>query len=553
MLRRLSVENYALIDKLDIGFDAGLNIITGETGAGKSILLGALGLILGSRGESGVIKDAERNCVVEGEFRIDGYGLEPLFDDNDLDYSPDTVIRRIITPQGKSRAYVNDIPVQLAVLREIGDSLIDIHSQHQTLLLGDSRFQIKSVDSVASDKELLEGYATVFGAMTGSEKKLKEIREHAAAAGNDLEYVSYQLEQLHAARLAEGEQEELEALQKELTHASEIKEALLHAADTLGGEDERSVLASLKNVELSVGRLQEFFPAAEEYAARLKTAALELKDLYGEMSSQGDRVEADAGRLESVGSRLDTIYSLQQRHKIDTVAGLLDLQRVYEEQLKNIEGFDEEIERLTAEIAALRAQAVKLAAGITAARKKAAARVESYVTGTLAKLGMPAAQLKVEISPAADLQPDGADSVRFLFNANRNSALQPIEKVASGGEMSRLMLAIKSLLAGHAKMPTIIFDEIDAGVSGLIADKMGEIIWALASDIQVINITHLPQVASKGEAHFFVYKADTAEGAVTLIKRLSVEERVEEIAKMLSGAGVTEAARTQARTLLGTK
>ncbi len=551
MLRRLSVENYALIDKLDIEFASGLNIITGETGAGKSILLGALSLILGSRSDSAVAKDPGRNCVVEGEFDIAGYGLEPLFEEADIDYEPVTIIRRVISTSGKSRAYVNDIPVQLTALREIGGKLIDIHSQHQTLLLGDSRFQIKSVDSVADDGNLLDDYAKVYSELKIQERELARLKELAASASKDVEYVTYQLKQLHSMNLADGEQEELETYLKELTHASEIKENLLYSADVLGGDDERSILTLLKNMELSIGRLQNVFPVAGEYAQRLRSVLLELKDLYSEMASNGDRIEADNDRLESVRERLDAIYSLQQKHKVSSVAELLELQHKYEEQLKCINGYDEEIERLTVLIGELQEKAVKLASQITDVRKIAAEKVERYVVEVLSKLGMPSSQLKVEVIPSVGLQPDGADVVRFMFTANKNMPLQPIEKVASGGEMSRLMLALKSLLAGHSKLPTIIFDEIDTGVSGSIADKMGEIICTLAGDIQVINITHLPQVASKGDTHFFVYKEDTSAGTVTMIRKLDTDERIEEIAKMLSGSNVTDAARTQAKLLLG--
>lgn len=551
MLRRLSVENYALIDKLDIEFAPGLNIITGETGAGKSILLGALSLVLGCRGDVGAIKDDGRNCVIEAEFGIDGYDLREVLEAMDADYEPVTVIRRIITPAGKSRAYVNDVPVQLAALKEIGVRLIDIHSQHQTLLLSDSRFQIRTVDSAAGHDALLAGYRDVYGRLRTGERELAELCRRADDNRKDLDYITFQLNQLHEARLTDGEQEELEQTLGELTHASEIKETLLYGAEALDGDDDSCVLIRLKSLELSVGRLQGFYGPAGEYATRLRSAILELKDLSRELSSEGERIEADDSRLGQIRQRLDMLYALQQKHKVSSVGELLALQRDYEEQLRNIEGFDEAIRTLSQLIETLKTEAGALAAQLTQNRLKAAPGIEKYIGDTLSRLGMPAAQLRIEISPAEALGADGADAVRFLFTANRNMPLQPIEKVASGGEMSRLMLGLKALAANHAKLPSIIFDEIDTGVSGQIADKMGEIMVALAGRLQLINITHLPQVASKGDHHFFVYKVEEPDTTATRIRKLEGEERVGEIAKMLSGTDVTSAALEQARLLLG--
>lgn len=550
MLRRLSVENYALIDALDIEFASGLNTITGETGAGKSILLGALALVLGGRGDVAALKDEGRNCVIEAEFEVDGYGLESLFESLDVDYQQVTDIRRIITPAGKSRAYVNDIPVSLAALKEIGARLIDIHSQHQTLLAGDERFHIRVVDSIAAHGALLDRYRDTFARMRAAERELAELHYRAGESRKDFEYVSFQLNQLQEAKLTEGEQEELERLLNELTHASEIRETLLFGAEALDGDDENGMLIRLKNLELSIGRLHGFYAPAGDYAVRLRSVILELKDLSGELSAEGGRIEADDERMQRTRERLDTLYSLQQKHHVTSVAELLALQGRYEEQLRNIEGYDEAIRQLTETIHSLKSEATKLAGQITVGRQKAAPVIEKHVAETLARLGMPAAQLKVEIAPA-DLSTDGADAIRFLFTANRNMPLQPIDRVASGGEMSRLMLALKSLVARQTQLPTIIFDEIDAGVSGSIADRMGEIMVALAGNLQIINITHLPQVASKGDHHFYVYKADDAVGTATCIRKLGAEERVGEIAQMLSGADVTPAAREQARLLLG--
>lgn len=552
MLKRLSVENYALIDKLDIAFAPGLNIITGETGAGKSILLGALGLILGNRVESGVLRDPQRNCVVEAEFDLSGYHLKELFETLDIDYEEPCLIRRVITPAGKSRAYVNDLPVQLTALRTIGERLIDIHSQHQTLLVGESHFQTTLLDSVAGHLPLLDQYRTRYEELNRLKRQYEELQREAEATSKDREYVNYQLEELQAANLHEGEQEELEALLEELSHAVEIKETLMWGSQLLEGDDE-GVLTRLKSAEQSIGRLQSVYPQAEQFYQRLHSAVLDLKDLASEIAAEGDRIEADPARQEQTQERLDLIYSLQQKHKTDSVSGLLALQAEYTERLNSIDSYEERLTTLSQRIETLQAEARDMAAKITAERKKTAPKIEKHIMEQLSRLGMASAQLKIEISPADELRADGADVIRFLFTANRNTALQPIEKVASGGEMSRLMLALKALVVSHMQLPTIIFDEIDTGVSGAIADKMGEIVTALASQLQVINITHLPQVASKGDHHFFVYKEDTPSGTQTRIRELTADERVTEIAKMLSGSAVTQAAIDQARLLLGSE
>lgn len=552
MLKRLSVENYALIDKLDIEFAPGLNIITGETGAGKSILLGALGLILGNRVESGVLRDPQRNCVVEAEFDLKGYHLEELFDTFDIDYEEPCLIRRVITSAGKSRAYVNDLPVQLTALRAIGERLIDIHSQHQTLLVGESRFQTTLLDSVAEHLPLLEQYRSVYAELNEVKRQYEDLQREADATSKDREYVAYQLEELQAANLHEGEQEELETLLEELSHAVEIKEILMWTSQMLEGDDE-GVLTQLKSAEQSIGRLQSVYPQAEQFYQRLHSALLDLKDLASEVSAEGDRIEADPVRQEQTQERLDLIYSLQQKHKTDSVSGLLALQAEYAARLNGIDSYEERLAELAQRIGVLQEKASKLAADITNGRKNTAPKIEQYVMEQLARLGMASAQLQVDVHPAGELRADGADVIRFLFTANRNTALQPIEKVASGGEMSRLMLALKALVVSHMQLPTIIFDEIDTGVSGAIADKMGEIVTALGVRLQVINITHLPQVASKGDHHFFVYKEDTPNGTQTRIRELTADERVNEIAKMLSGSAVTQAAVEQARLLLGRK
>lgn len=552
MLTRLSVDNYALIDKLEIAFDNSLNIITGETGSGKSILLGALGLILGARADSSAIRDTSRNCVVEAEFDIEGYGLEPLFAELDIDYEPHTTVRRVINPAGKSRAYVNDLPVQLTSLREIGDRLIDIHSQYQTLLVGESRFQTGILDSVASDGRLLSEYSGCYGELEAARKEYGALSRSSGEAAKELDLIRHQFDELSAAGLKPGEQEEVEAQLSELEHASEIRETLGYAATLLDG-GESNMLTDLKGSAASVGRLQEFYPPAGEMYARLNGCYLELKDIASEISAESERIEANDELMQRLSDRVDLFYSLQQKHRVRTVGELIEIRDGLDRKLQSITNADAELAALKERIAALETKARDLAGRITTARTKAAPEVEKYVAGVLAELGMPSARLRVDIAPAGGFTPNGADRVAFMFTANKGSELQPLEKVASGGEMSRLMLALKSLIADRTGMPTVIFDEIDTGVSGNIADRMGDIINRMSGTMQVINITHLPQVASKGRTHFLVYKEESPAGTRTFIRRLGDEERVSHIASMLSGSRLTDAAVAQARLLLSGK
>ncbi len=545
MLRHLSVENYALIDKLEMQLGPGLNTVTGETGAGKSILLGALGLLLGTRGEAGVQKDPSKSCVVEGIFGLDGYGLELFFAENDLEYENTTTIRRIISASGKSRAYVNDLPVQLSTLRELGDRLIDIHSQHENLLLKDDRFRIGIVDGVAGQTALVKRYGEVYADWKDTLRRLGDARRRADDARRDEEYIRHQAEQLATVKLIAGEQEELEAEERELTHSDEIREAMGLCAGGLGA-DETGVVPQLKHFRQFIEKVSAMYPRGEEFAGRLSSAYLDLQDLEREMAAEYERIEGNPQRLAFVTERLNTIYSLQQKHRVSTVAELLELQREFEQKLHAIEHGDEQISQLEAETAARETEALELAAKISENRRKAGPEVETSVAGMLHRLGIPEARFIVGITPAADLRQNGGDEVRFLFTANGSMTPRPVEKIASGGEVSRVMLALKTLSARMAGQPTVIFDEIDAGVSGKVADAMGDIIAELGRGIQVMNITHLPQIAAKQGEHFLVYK----EGGSTHIRPLTTEERVGEIAKMLSGSTVTEAAIRQAQELL---
>ena len=550
MLERLSIENYALIQQLELELSPSLNIITGETGAGKSILLGALGLIMGNRADTAVLKDSGRNCVIEGLFDMGGYGLETFFDENELDYERHTVIRRIVTPAGKSRAYVNDLPVQLATLRELAAHLIDIHSQNQGVLVADGEFRIRVLDSLADNRGLRAEYGRAYRALREREQELARLREEVGRNRRDEEYMRFQWQQIAALGLHEGELQELEAEQRELSNAEGILAALSEAGGLMEN-DETGVLAALKTAEAALQRIGGVLEGTSDLAARIHSAYVELKDVSGEVASLAGRIEDNPARLEAVDNRIGAVSDLMRRYGAASSDELLALGNDLATRLEAITDSDAEIEELEAETGALRVTAEGLAAAVTASRTEASALFDEAVGRVLARLGMPSARFVTEITPSGALSPSGADSVRFLFNANGGEGLQSLERIASGGETSRVMLALKSIVARSTKLPTILFDEIDTGVSGKIADAMGRIIAELGDSMQVVNITHLPQVASKGETHFLVYKEASPSGNVTRIRLLDREARVGEIAKMLSGSEVTEAAVAQARALLG--
>lgn len=550
MLERLSIENYALIQQLELELSPSLNIITGETGAGKSILLGALGLIMGNRADTAVLKDSGRNCVIEGLFDMGGYGLETFFDENELDYERHTVIRRIVTPAGKSRAYVNDLPVQLATLRELAAHLIDIHSQNQGVLVADGEFRIRVLDSLADNRGLRAEYGRAYRALREREQELARLREEVGRNRRDEEYMRFQWQQIAALGLHEGELQELEAEQRELSNAEGILAALSEAGGLMEN-DETGVLAALKTAEAALQRIGGVLEGTSDLAARIHSAYVELKDVSGEVASLAGRIEDNPARLEAVDNRIGAISDLMRRYGAASSDELLALGNDLATRLEAITDSDAEIAELEAETGALRVTAEGLAAAVTASRTEASALFDEAVGRVLARLGMPSARFVTEITPSGALSPSGADSVRFLFNANGGEGLQSLERIASGGETSRVMLALKSIVARSTKLPTILFDEIDTGVSGKIADAMGRIIAELGDSMQVVNITHLPQVASKGETHFLVYKEASPSGNVTRIRLLDREARVGEIAKMLSGSEVTEAAVAQARALLG--
>lgn len=547
MLRELKIENYAIIEHLDICFHPGLNIITGETGAGKSILLGALGLLSGARADAASIRDGASSCVVEASFDISGYGLEELFEQNDLDYNPQITIRRVVNSTGKSRAYIDELPVTLTTLKAVTDRLVDIHSQHQTLLLAGSNFQIRTVDAIARHSPLLEQYATRYRALTQTRAALAQALAAAEQQSRERQLIEYQLDQLVTLALRPGETAELEAEQKTLAHAQEIAMGLDGCATALSNE-QSGVLVSLRAAINSISHIKAHYEAASELLERLESSFIELRDIESECGNRRDRIEISPSRLESVEGRLDTIYALAQRYTQGDAEALISLKTTLEDNLSHIDNATEHIEALRRTIDIENEQATALAAKITAGRTATAPLIEKQVLSTLAELGIAGAAFRVSITPApTGLGPTGADSISILFSGNSGVAPQPIEQVASGGEMSRVMLSLKGLIAQSMQLPTIIFDEIDTGVSGSVADRMGEIIVRMSRPMQIINITHLPQVASKGEHHYHVTKS---EGSGTTITKLTPEERLEQIARMLSGSDITAAARTQAAELL---
>lgn len=550
MLQSLTIENYALIDKLHITFSGGLSIITGETGAGKSILLGALSLILGQRADTSALKDDTKNCVVEGEFSIDGYGLSTVFEENDIDYAPVVTLRRMIVPGGKSRAFVNDVPVTLNVLKELGERLIDIHSQHQNLILNSSVFQMAVLDAQAGNNERLQQYRKIFSAYKTTCAQWQALQDKAARSKADYDYLQFQYNELQTVQLKPGEQQELEDELAQLTHAEEIKLALAKGCALLQ-EDENSVDNLLRDAGQSLQRIAAVLPAAAALAERIASCRVELRDVASEIASGNEKIATDANRLAFVESRLNTIYALQQKHRVDSVDALLVLQEQLGNNIYAIENYDRQLAELQAASAQQLAQVKEQAAQLSQHRKEITPSVTQYITGMLRLLGMPHAVFTISIAGTESFTGVGNDTVQFLFSANKEIMPQEISRVASGGEISRLMLCLKSLLVKGSGLPTIIFDEIDTGVSGEVADKMGSIIYGLSKNMQVINITHLPQIASKGNAHFVVYKELDAAGAtVTRMKLLCADERIMEIAKMLSGQNITQAAIDNAKELL---
>jgi len=549
MLIKLFVQNYALIRELDVELDNGLTIITGETGAGKSILLGALSLILGNRADSSVLLDKNEKCIVEGTFRIEEYELNEFFASNELDYEVVATLRREINPAGKSRAFINDTPVTVNLLKELGDRLIDIHSQHQTLMLNDNSFQLNLIDSFADTSGLKSKYRESFSNFKKIRKEYNVLKEKADKNRADLEYYQFQYKQLDEAKLKSGEQPELESEQELLTHAEEIKLALTTASNLFYAEG-TSILSMLREVKINLTRIRAFLSSGEALFTRTESSIIELDDLAVEIEKLAVSIEADPQRLQLVNNRLDNIYSLIQKHHVNDLDELIVKKDEIKDLISSIEGSDERLSELESLIKNESAAMKTLSDGISDKRKKILPEIESKITDLLHQLGMPNAKFKIAITHLNEFSPTGTDQADFLFSANKQIAPENLAKIASGGELSRVMLSLKSLLTKNNNLPTIIFDEIDSGVSGEVADKVGQILASMGKYMQVINITHLPQVASRGTRHFHVYKDDTDNSTFTRVKLLTNDERILEVARLLSGSEVTETAIQNARELL---
>lgn len=550
MLRSLYIQNYALIEKLDIGFDSGFSVITGETGAGKSIILGAIGLLLGQRADVKSIRKGASKCIIEARFDVSAYGMQPFFEANELEYEDECILRRELYASGKSRAFINDTPASLVQMKELGELLIDVHSQHQNLLLNKEGFQLNVLDLLAHDEAELTAYQKLYNDWRQARQDLEALVARAEQSRADEDYIRFQLEQLEEANLTDGEQEELEQEAEMLTHAEDIKAGLYRAGQALNA-DEGGVLEALKDCQNTMMGLRSVFAPAGELADRLDSVYIELKDISQELADKEEEVEFNPARLDEVNARLNLIYSLQQKHRVDTVKALLSLQENYALQLSAITSSDEDIARLEAQVKELFSQVTAQAQVLTEARTRAAREVERQMAARLVPLGMPNVRFQVEMGVRKEPGVHGADTVNFLFSANKNGVLQNISSVASGGEIARVMLSVKAMIAGAVKLPTIVFDEIDTGVSGEIADRMADIMQEMGdNDRQVISITHLPQIAARGRAHYKVYKEDNEVETNSHIRRLTDDERVEELAHMLSGATLTEAALNNARALL---
>lgn len=553
MLQQLYIHNFTLIDKLDIHFSSGFSVITGETGAGKSIILGAIGLLLGNRAEARLVKAGTDKCIVEAHFDISRYDMQQFFINNDIDYEPDDcIMRRELRANGKSRAFINDTPVSLTTARELGEQLVDIHSQHQNLLLQKDDFQLSVVDIIANNNKELQQYRTTYREYSDTKAALKKLEEQIAANRANEDFLRYQAKELVDANLVAGELSELEQEVETLSHTEDIKTAL-YSADETFSNDNGGIISSCKSAISRLSTITEVYPPVRELADRLDSAYIELKDIAHDISSLADNVDYDPQRLEVASSRLDALYSLQQKHHVETIEELIALRDNILHQLSHIDNADEELDALKAKVNEILAICTTKAKALTATRQKAAKKIEQQITDRLIALGMPNTRFEVRIEEKP-LSNDGADKPAFYFSANKNAPLQPVAQVASGGEIARVMLSLKAMISGAVKLPTIIFDEIDTGVSGRVAEMMAQIMKEMGdSNRQVISITHLPQIAALGSNHYKVEKTDTADGTTSTMRQLTPEERITELAQMLSGSNITDAAIQNARSLLGIK
>ena len=551
MLQSIHIQNYALIESLDINFHPGFSVITGETGAGKSIILGAIGLLVGQRADIKAIKTGANKCIVEARFHIASYELESFFEEHDLEYEEgECILRRELYASGKSRAFINDTPASLAQMKELGEKLIDVHSQHQNLLLNHEDFQLSVLDILAHDEKELQVYKETYSAFKKVSKELSDIQQQAEKNRQDEDYIRFQVEQLEEANLQAGEQETLEQEAETLTHAEEIQSSL-YKVDQLMASDEMTLLSVTKDCMQTLQGISRVYAPAQEWIERLNSCYIELKDLAHEIANASEEVEFNPTRLDYVNERLNLIYTLQQKHRVSTVEELIDIAEDYRSKLDAITSYDDRIEELKKQKETIYNKVLEQASVLTTRRLDAAKEIEKQMQAYLVPLGMPNVRFAVELETKKEPDTKGMDSVNFLFSANKNGMLQQVASIASGGEIARVMLSLKAMIAGAVKLPTIIFDEIDTGVSGSIAEKMALIMQEMGqADRQVISITHLPQIAAKGANHYKVYKEDTETGTNSHIRQLNQEERINEIANMLSGATLTEAALNNAKALL---
>lgn len=550
MLKKLYIKNFTLIDTLTINFDAGFSVITGETGAGKSIIIGAISLLLGQRADTKLIKHGQNKCIIEAFFDLSKYDMRQLFKNNDIDYDPqECIIRRELTSSGKSRAFVNDTPVSLSIMREIGEHLVDIHSQHQNLLLSKEDFQLNVVDIIADDKKQLKEYHQLYDSYKDASDKLKKMMESLQKDKENEEFIKFQYNELEQAKFQDGEQELLEQDSQTLNHAEDIKTAFF-TANSLFSDENNGIVENFKSSMMELRKIEDVYPQAKSFLQRMDSLYIEIKDIAQDLDGATEEVDYDPNRLEEINSRLDTIYSLQQKYHVKTISELKIIEQNLKKKIELIDNSDEEIKEQEDKKAACLKSCLNKAAILTNLRKEAAHRIENEMKKRLVPLGIPYVKFEVRITPK-DISADGVDKVSFLFSANKSTALEPVSQVASGGEIARVMLSIKAMISGVVKLPTIIFDEIDTGVSGKAAEMMGRIMQEMGDcGRQVISITHLPQIAAHGKKHYKVTKTENENGTVSNMTLLDEDQRVREIAQMLSGSNITDAAIDNARSLL---
>ena len=551
MLKHITIHNFALIEHVEVDFSAGFSVITGETGHGKSVFLGAISMLLGQRSDVKSIREGADKCIIEGSFDISGFDLKSFFDENELDYDNECIIRREVASTGRSRAFVNDTPIGVTQLKELGTKLIDIHSQHQNLLLGDRNYQLSVLDILANNTSLLNEYRSIYDKYTVLHRDICRMKEELEKSRRDEEWLRFQLEELDNAKIKEGELEELEQEIQELSHAEEIKSALYSAYNNIDGNETQCPLQLLRDATHSLSRIAEHYSAAQELAERLESNYIELKDCCEEILQRAERIQFAPDRLDFVENRIALLYNLQKKHHVTSIEELITVHNDFIARLDNITSGDDNIRDAEKELASLRVSLSDLANKLTKARKESGDKLKQEIKEILVNLGMPMIRFEVDFSVAENFTAHGCDIVTFLFSANSSSTLQPLSDVASGGEMARVMLALKSLVASEVNQPTLIFDEVDTGVSGLLAERMGRIMVQMSGEKrQVLSITHLPQVAALGKQHYKVYKEETEKGTITNMVKLEQQERVQEIAQMMSGETLTTAAMDNARLLL---